>query len=89
MFSLLQSLLCQEYEQLEIENGMSTGSNSKIIYDCMEDTSPYYDKLKEPFIDESDAIELPTDESLVQEARGRGYPYGPSAANNFLGPVNS
>jgi hypothetical protein len=44
---------------------MSTGANSKIVYDCMEDNSPFYDKLKEPFLDEADAIELPTDESLV------------------------
>lgn len=63
---------------MEIENGMSTGTNSKIVYDCMEDNSPFYDKQKEPFLDEADAIELPTDESLMQEARGRGYPYGPT-----------
>lgn len=31
----------------------------------MEENSPYYDKLKETFIDEADAIELPTDESLI------------------------
>jgi len=34
----------------------------------MEENSPFYDKLKEPFIDEEDAIELPVDETLVQEA---------------------
>lgn len=55
----------------------------------MEDNSPYYDKNKESFLDEEDAIELPIDETLVQEAQRRGYPYGPSASNNFLGPVNS
>jgi hypothetical protein len=61
----LQTLLAQEYEQMENENGMPTGTNSKIVYDCMEDSSPYYDKVKEQFIDEAEAIELPTDESLL------------------------
>lgn len=50
---------------MENENGMPTGTNSKIVYDCMEDSSPYYDKVKEQFIDEAEAIELPTDESLL------------------------
>lgn len=85
----MQALLSQEYEQMEMENGMNTGTNSKIVYDCMEDTSPYYEKVKDQFIDEADAIELPTDESLLQEARGRGYPYGPTNPQNFLGPLNS
>ena len=85
----LQQALAQEYERIENENGMPTGTNSKIIYDCMDDNSPFYEKSKEPFIDEADAIELLTDESLLQEARGRGYSYGPSGGNNFLGPMNS
>lgn len=41
-----------------MEQGNSS-TNSKIVYDCMEENSPYYEKLKEPFIDEADLIELP------------------------------
>lgn len=63
----MQQALAQEYERIENENGMAPGTNSKIIYDCMEDSSPFYEKSKDPFIDEADAIELPMDESLLQE----------------------
>ena len=86
---LLQPLLAEEYEQIELENGTGQGTNSKIVYDCLDENSPFYDKSKESYLDEAEAIELPTDEVLLQEVRGRSYPYGPQGASNFLGPVNS
>ena len=60
-----QPLLAEEYEQLELENGTGTNSNTKIVYDCMEDSSPFYEKTGEAYLDPSDAIELPTDEVLL------------------------
>ena len=42
-----------------------SGANAKIIYDCMEDNSPFYDKTKgESYLEESEAVDLPTDEVL-------------------------
>ena len=68
-------MLAEEYEQLELENGTGTNSNTKIVYDCMEESSPFYEKSKECYLDESEAIELPTDEVLLQEMRGKNYPF--------------
>lgn len=82
-------LLAEEYEQLEMENGTGTNSNSKIVYDCMEDNSPFYEKNKESYLEDSEIIELPTDEVLLQEIRGKNYPFSGSNANNFLGPTNA
>lgn len=70
-----------------MENGTGTNSNTKIIYDCLEDNSPFY--TKEPYLEESEAIELPTDEVLLQEMRGKNYPFSGNNANNFLGPTNA
>ena len=55
----------------------------------MEDSSPFYEKGKESYLEESEAIELPTDEVLLQEIRGKNYPFNSSNANNFLGPTNA
>lgn len=69
-----------------------SGANAKIVFDCMEDNSPFYDKAKgEVYLDESEAVELPTDEVLQQEIRGKNsYPFGSASnANNFLGPTNA
>ena len=55
----------------------------------MEDSSPFYDKAKESYLEESELIELPTDEVLLQEIRGKNYPFSSSNANNFLGPTNA
>ena len=82
-------MLAEEYEQMEIENGTGQSANAKIIYDCLDENSPFYEKTKEPYFDEQDAIELPTDEILLQEMRGKNYPFGGNGANNFLGPLNS
>ena len=85
----VQPLLAEEYEQLEMENGTGSNQNTKIIYDCLEENSPYYEKNKETYIDENELIELPTDEVLLQEIRGKNYPFSGSNANNFLGPTNA
>ena len=82
-------MLAEEYEQMEIENGTGQSANAKIIYDCLDENSPFYEKSKESYLDEADAIELPTDEILLQEMRGKNYPFGGNGANNFLGPLNS
>ena len=50
---------------MELENGTGQSANAKIIYDCLDENSPFYEKTKEPFFDEADAIELPTDEILL------------------------
>ena len=55
----------------------------------MEDNSPFYEKAKENYLEESESIELPTDEVLLQEMRGKNYPFSGSNANNFLGPTNA
>ena len=85
----LQPLLAEEYEQLEMENGTGTNSNTKIVYDCMEDNSPYYENSKESYLEESESVEVPTDEVLLQEMRGKNYPFSGNNANNFLGPTNA
>lgn len=61
----MQPLLAEEYEQLEMEIGERNNQNTKIVYDCMEENSPFYEKSKEVYIDESESIELPTDEVLL------------------------
>jgi hypothetical protein len=71
-----------------MENGTGTNSNTKIVYDCLEESSPYYEKSKEPYFDETEEIDLPTDEVLLQEMRGKNYPFSGNA-NNFLGPYNA
>jgi len=83
-------MLAEEYEQLEMENGTQNSAQNKIIYDCLEENSPYYEKGKEPYLDEADAVDLPTDELLLQEMRGKSsYPFGNNGANNFIGPTNA
>ena len=42
----------------------------------MDENSPFYEKNKESYLEEADAIELPTDEILLQEMRGKNYPFG-------------
>ena len=50
--SFFQPLLAEEYEQHEMEYG--SGANAKIVFDCMEEHSPFYDKSKgEIYLDES------------------------------------
>lgn len=44
----------------------------------MEESSPFYEKAKETYLDENDSIELPTDEVLLQEMRGKNYPFSSS-----------
>lgn len=58
-------LLAEEYEQVEMENGTGTNANTKIVYDCLEENSPYYEKNKESYFDENEAIELPQDDLLL------------------------
>lgn len=42
--------------------------NNKIVYDCFE-ISPYYDNLKEPYLDENFAVDLgPIEEQLGCDA---------------------
>lgn len=42
-----------------------SGANAKIVFDCMEEHSPFYDKTKgEIYLDEAEAVELPVDEAL-------------------------
>ena len=48
-----------------MENGTGTNSNTKIVYDCMEDNSPYYESSKESYLEESESVEVPTDEVLL------------------------
>ena len=48
--------------------------SNKIVYDCI-DASPFYDNSSEPYIDDSDFIEVPSDESSFDNKK---YPYGPN-----------
>ena len=52
---------------------------NKIIYDCI-DSSPYYENPADPYFDEEDAIELPSDDQVSSDYRK--YPYGPSVTQN-------
>jgi hypothetical protein len=52
-------------------NGVN-GPN-KIVYDCM-DPSPFYDSTNEPYLDDSDILELQSDETGNNDYRK--YPYG-------------
>ena len=55
---------------------------NKIIYDCL-DQSPYYDNSSsEPYIDESEAIDLPGDNDYKK------YPFGPMNSNSYLANIN-
>ena len=57
-------MLAEEYESLELENGTGS-SNNKIVYDCLDESPPAYEKIKENYLDEADAIEVPTDEAMM------------------------
>ena len=82
-------MLAEEYESMEMENGTGSSSN-KIVYDCLDENPPSYEKTKESFLDEADAIELPTDESMMQEMRGKNnWPFSHNGVNNFIGPTNA
>ena len=81
-------MLADEYESLEMENGSGCSTN-KIVYDCLDENPPSYEKSKD-YLDESEAIELPTDESMMQEIRGKNnWPFSHNGVNNFIGPTNS
>ena len=55
----------------------------------MDENPPYYEKNKEPYLEDTDIIELPHDETLAQDVRGKNnWPFS-NGANNFLGPTNS
>ena len=58
----------------------------RFLYDCLEESSPNCEKLKELYLAESEEIDLKTDEVLLQEMRGKNYPFSGNA-NNFLGPL--
>ena len=67
----VKPLLAEEYEQLDVEN---INSNTKIVYDCMEDSSPYYDRNNgEYYYDDHNLIDLPLDEVLQQELKSKAY----------------
>lgn len=55
--AVINTSLAQKLEAEEIENGTLTNLNQKIVYDCM-DTSPYYEYVKEPYINELEAVDL-------------------------------
>ena len=57
-------MLAEEYESLELENGTGS-SNNKIVYDCLDENPPAYEKIKENYLDEADVIEVPTDEAMM------------------------
>ena len=75
--SQIQPTLAEQYEQLELENG--TGTNS---------SSTYYEESKELYLDESEEIDLPADEVLFQEMRGKNHPFSGNA-NKLLGLLNA
>lgn len=62
-----------------------TSFTNKIVYDCI-DVSPFYDAQTNPYFDESEAIEFPSDD-LSNEFRK--YPYGPSMSNNYSTSLNN
>ena len=35
-------MLAEEYEQMEAENGTGQSANAKIIYDCLDENSPFW-----------------------------------------------
>lgn len=49
---------------------------NKIVYDCV-DQSPFY--TDEPYFDENELIELPSEEANYDY---RKYPFGPTVPNN-------
>ena len=48
---------------------------NKIVYDCV-DNSPFYPD--EPYLEEGDAIELPSEDASYDY---RKYPFGPTVPN--------
>jgi len=61
--------------QLEAEEqdsgGTQSNMNSKIVYDCI-DPSPYYENLKEPYINEIDFVDLgPIEEEKTDTANSQ------------------
>ena len=49
---------------------------NKIVYDCV-DPSPFYEG--EPYLDDADLIELPSEDANYDY---RKYPFGPTVPNN-------
>ena len=71
--------LSEEYARLDAERLINPQNYmNKVVYDCI-DPSPFYDDPQNPYIDESEAIELPSDDQHVDY---RKYPYGPTVASN-------
>lgn len=67
--------LTEEFARLDGERLTNpSGFTNKIVYDCI-DISPYYDSVSDPFLEESESIDLPPDDSQVDY---RKYPYGPN-----------
>jgi hypothetical protein len=52
---------------------MNQSSSNKIVYDCI-DISPFYSDPQDPYIEDIDLIELPSDDLISEQ---RKYPYGP------------
>ena len=81
---MFQPALSEEYAKIDSDrlNNPNSGSLNKIIYDCL-DQSPYYDNSSsEPYIDESEAIDLPGDNDYKK------YPFGPMNSNSYLANIN-
>lgn len=51
---------------------------NKIVYDCL-DPSPYYADAGEPYLDDNDLVELPSEDANYDY---RKYPFGPAVPNN-------
>lgn len=65
----MQTSLNQKLETEELESGVNTCLNDKIVYDCI-DPSPFYTDEKEPYMYETQYVDLgPTEEEskLQQE----------------------
>ena len=69
----VQPYLVEEFARQDSEKLMNGQSGpNKIVYDCI-DPSPYYDSSQDPYMDDNDLIEMPSDD---QNTDYRKYPYG-------------
>ena len=71
--------IAEEFSRLDAERLQSQSDVAKVVFDC-QDPSPYYDSCGEAYFDETEAVEIPTDDAQFDLKK---YPYGPTVPNQI------
>ena len=80
---MVQNQLSEEYARQDNEKMINqNGGTNRIVYDCV-DQSPYYSDPQDPYIEDIDLIELPSDDNNGGGGPDqRKYPYGSTYPQN-------